>query len=364
MNLLYRSSRFLLGISLVLFFWTKGSNQAQAVTFKLNDNSSDFQVDYSRFPLFKRDIVQPLYLLDYQLKSENFEAVDRFIEIHLANLETIQPQLLNYLISSIQELKLQRNNNYDNLSQANIPILQQVEISNLYKDVYDFDIDLVERNEATLLKNTTINTVVKQATPNYLTTNWSNNQIILKSVPLIAADNGWTNSYSQLPSLLTTNNYYNYSGSQLRSSDFNSVIHQNLPRVAWSNNNQNSLSVNNTQNSFNAAQQTVFVSPTVQQYQLNSSIQNKFGFQKPESLQRLDEILEKQQEYLKKQQEKILEQIKKEQETRRKKIEKEQEELRKKREKQLDLAQKFQEQRQEKLKQEIENRQKKLGWQN
>jgi hypothetical protein len=347
MKLFYWSSKFCLGILILLFFWATKCNQAQAVTFKFNNDFDYLENNYLDFSAFELALSPSLYLLTNQPKEEFFDLLDQPFTINFTALETTKPKLINNLISSIKELRFQKIKT-NNSSQANIPILPQSKFNNIYKDVYDFDIDLVEHNQNTGVRKNSISLVIKEKIPNYVA-NWSNHQPSLNTI--VPADRSWTRISSELPKLVAVNPNNNYNKLEFNhkpsSSYSGAIVDSGANRY-----NQN-FSVNQS-NIVTTSQPAVFS----QQYQSAYSINLQNSYHKSESLQELERLLEQQKKDNQKQQDIILKKIEQERKNRIKETQKKQEHLRKKRAIELKRAKQAQQKIQRNLQREIINQQK------
>ncbi|AFZ36378.1 hypothetical protein Sta7437_2858 [Stanieria cyanosphaera PCC 7437] len=384
MKLFYLSSKFGTGIFILLFLLIKQCNQAQAVTFKFNNDFYNIESKYLGFLNDDQDFLPSLYLLNNQPKQEIFNLREQVAKINYTALETTQPKLINHLIASLKKIQIQPINNND-LSPNNIPILAQSEFNDIYKDVYDFDIDLVENNEKTGIIKNSINTIIKQKIPHYVAS-FSNYQ---PSVNLLqgSVDNSWTRISSRVPQLLTFNsnnnhtrlefdsrtpvnaklefnrqgNIYQWSEQALegRWAEFDSPLDKLRNEVIFdfrnfqANHLNQHLSINS--NIITTSQTTLFATITPQQYQSAYSINLQNNYPKSDSLKKLDQLLEQEKKEFQQQQNRILRKLEQEQKNRLEKAKRKQEMRIKQKQNELRIAKKIQENRHKNLQKEIIN---------
>lgn len=319
MQLAFCSNKKSLGIFFLLFLLSGQIKQAQAVTFKLNNDyyydNFNFTEEFSQQDLFDST-------------KHNFAFLEQPTLISLINVETNQPNLIKNVLTSLKELEFKKLDN--NFFQETVPILERSGFDNIYKNVYDFDVDLVPHAKKIVINKNTDSNLNKQENPHYLA-NWNNNQIRQNSLPILTADNSWTKAASTLPTLFANNNY---SQLQFNRSTQNSPI--NLSKMVT------------------ISEQAVFAQTTPQRYQ-STYLVNK---NKPEALKKLEISLEQQEKEMAKQQNRILKQIQQNQIRLKKEAERKQEELRKKREQELKRIKQIQDKRQKNLQREIANQQK------
>lgn len=339
MKLFYWSSRFGVGIFILLFLLIQECNQAQAVTFKLNNDYYSVNNNYLDFFIFNEASLSSIDLLNNQPKQAIFDFLEQPLKINVTALNITQPKLFNNLITSLKGLQWQKIN-YNNLSEANIPILGKTEFNNIYKDVYDFDINLVGSNENIGIIKTSIPTVIKQNIPNYVA-NWSNHQPNFNPLPIVPVDNSWTRISTKIPQLLAVNPNNNFTQPEFDYSNFQiNRSNQNLPI--------------NLSNITTISQSAVFAT-TPQKYQSTYSINLQNNYPKSDSLKKIDKLLEQQKKELQQQQNRILRQIEQERRNRIKESQRQQDAINKKRANELKIAKQIQEKRQKNLEKGIIN---------
>ncbi|BAU65810.1 hypothetical protein STA3757_32020 [Stanieria sp. NIES-3757] len=341
MRLFYWSSKFGLRILILLFLLIQECNQAQAVTFKLNNDYYSATDNYLGFLTFNEASLSSLDLLNNQPRQKIFDFLERPLKINLTTLNLTQPKLFNNLIASLKGLQFHKIN-YDNLSEAHIPILAKTEFNNLYKDVYDFDINLVENNENTGIIKTSMSTVIKQTIPNYVS-NWSNHQPNFNPLPIVPVDNSWTRISTKIPQLLVVNPNNNFTKLECDYTNFQiNRSNQNLP-----------INLSN----ITTTSQSAVIAIKPQKYQSNYSINLQNNYPKSDSLKKIDRLLEQQKEEFQQQQNRILRQLEQERRNRIKEAQRQQNAINKKRANELKIAKQIQDTRQKNLEKEIINTQ-------
>lgn len=363
-----------LGAITFLIYGVSINDNAIASTLNFQSNNtyeleeiSDFSLKLDRNisnqlekEIFKQQSMLSNYvdLIDNGLDKNQYQA-ETVIKILVQSQEDKEQKLLESLLVSLKQLELTRFSE-DNSSPATIATLPQVDYRNLYKDVYDFDIELTSpsasqpqspnRNAPRSIltvrqpRNLKSFTSYFQGNKKFNYPSFENKSINKNntyasllaspkdSVPLKPSLTDLVSSSLSDSSFSTTSN--NFSSSQNRINTLN-----NLNNLESSNYNAQPENEDNSQLG-NDVQAIYLPSTQVEIYQVtNFNVPSPLSsYQKPEHQEELDKILEKQEKKQQKQREKISRKLEKLRQKREKARQKKLEQYRKQREKALAKA--------------------------
>ena len=367
--------KFMSGVIIFLAWEANCNLKAVASSFKIQENNSYNFEELSYFSLklggdiynqLEKEILkQESDFSDYIKLIENGLRIDRdrrqanpTLNIFIQSEVNREEQSLLSLLSSLKQLEFQEfsaNQSY----QTSIPVLPQVNYRNVYKDIYDFNINLTksfQRNNSTISAPRTLARTQQLPENKYFDSYFQRNK------------NPNYSSFKSQPDNISNNNFYanDLGSSALIPSQRNSIV-SNLTSLSVA-----GLSQANNQSEFSFLQdaiadinkqtynqsylgrnddnlqiideiQPVYLPSTdMEIYQVNKihvpSVLD--SYKKPEYREELDRKLQKQKEKLEKQRQKMSEKLAKTREEREKKREKELADYRKQRKKQLVKAMK------------------------
>lgn len=273
-----------------------------------------------------------------------------------------ETNLFDSLLGSLSNLELRTfSSNLDN--GTSITILPQVNYRDIYRDIYDFDITLANSLEGILSPSATPNrtnsgnimltrTVLDYSYPtNYAQSSQNNSDYrLLNSEPQNINNNNFSLLVSSQQSLGLSSGLSVPSGnsSVVPRQNTSSFVNNNVTKIPLvgntiANNNQLNYNrdyseVSDLDSRLQDIQATVSIpSFEIEAYELKdfNIRSNRNDYPKPEHQQKLEEILEKQQQQVERQREKLYENIKRLREKRQQALEKQAREYRKRRQKQL-----------------------------
>ena len=355
-------------------------NIATASTFNMQENNiyNSSQEESSDFSAkFNQDISNPLEevlrlnygffedidLIDSEVNANKYDFQAKLNILTKSQTDTGGENLFEYFVTSLRQLE------FDSFvasssSPSAIPILPQVSYSNIYKDVYDFDVNLANSSQ--------VRTISRRLPRNAIRTQTLPNNKYFYSYFQGRTNSNYSSFDNQLPSIKNINSSLLFPAQKSSSItnlpsvanltdspsvDLSAVTNQNpfsflLTTTAGVNNaDYESLNNNNSQ-LLDKVQPVYLPSTNIEIYQFNNfNIPSAINsYQKPEYQQKLDAELEKQREKLTKQQQKLSKQLAKIQQKREKIRIKELQKYRKQRAKELQKItkqqQKLQQQRQ------------------
>ena len=370
-NLVDRFLKITLGAN-VLFWGVSFDNLAAASTFTSSNYNYNYKPgEYSYFSLkLTRNNYNQLANNILQQKSNFSEYINSIINekksnkyISAAELNIVfksqltkEKRLLDYLFGSLQKLEFKTFTN-NSFAPSVIPVLPQVAYGNIYQDVYDFEISLVDtppiqsrNSKISQKKNPTTNQPRKtkyfasyfqeSKRPNYSSLTNSNLGSITNQIsPLLTSSQATSSLDNLLNSKLT--------GFPLLSnqSQLNSLLETSVSSVA-----ENNLGSNSGNSQGNNQVETVDIYPTdIEVYRLDNVPSNLTSYQKPDHQEQLEKILEKQERKVEQQRERMYKKIAKLRQQREKAREKEFKRYQRIREQQLNQARNQHQQIQEQL---------------
>ena len=266
-----------------------------------------------------------------------------------------EEKLLEYFVSSLRRLEFE-SFSVNSSERASILVLPQVSYGDVYKDVYDFDVNLGDSSPQikNLNRRTPRNTRTTRQPQEYkyftssFQANKSSDYLLLKNQ---------TKSLSNASSSLLAPPQQNSSLASLTSAsliDLPSVNTQRgfpilQSRIANVSNQNNLEDINTNYQSKNDLQAVYLPSTQIEIYQLNNINipSNLSSYQKPEYQEELDKMMEKQRQQTEKQRKRMYQKLAKLREQREKQRQKQQEKYRKERQKALMKAMKEQKKLQE-----------------
>lgn len=368
------------GAIIFLIWGVNFNNNAIASTLKVQENNS---YDLEKLSYFSLKLNQDIYnQLEKDILKQEFDfsgytnLIDSGLNKHKYPLQSEpniliqtendgEEQLLGSFLDSVRKLEFQGFS--DNSSyQASIPVLPQVNYRNVYKDIYDFDVNLTNSSQQRDLTRGVQKTSIRtQRSPenkyfsSYFQGNSNPNYSSFKSQPSNSNSNINNTNSPLLPSpqkratlaslinlslvdLSTTNNKSEFSFLQNSIADINQSTYNN--NYEYSNDDDSQLD--------NEVQAVYLPSTEMEIYQFsNFDVPSTLStYQKPEHQEELDKIIQKEKEKAQKQRQEMYKKLAKLRTERKRAREKELKQYQKKRQQALIRAmkqqQKLQQQRQ------------------